>query len=202
MSLRNTFGLLYEPEAQWQKISEKNDSIVKTYAKFLVFMALLPPVSAYIGATYVGWSLGIDETYRLTPDSALKLSIAAYFAILVAVLVLAYFVQWMAKTYGANPSLKRCLNLAAYSCTPLFLVSIAGAYPILWLDMLISLIGVGWAVYLLYHGVPIMMGIEKERGFLFASSILTVGLCILVGMIAITVIFWGSGIAPVFTNGA
>jgi hypothetical protein len=165
-------------------------------------MALLPPVSAYIGATYVGWSLGIDETYRLTPDSALKLSIAAYFAILVAVLVLAYFVQWMAKTYGANPSLKRCLNLAAYSCTPLFLVSIAGAYPILWLDMLISLIGVGWAVYLLYHGVPIMMGIEKERGFLFASSILTVGLCILVGMIAITVIFWGSGIAPVFTNGA
>ncbi len=200
MSLRNTFGLLYEPEKQWQKISEKNDSIIKTYFKFLVFIALIPPVSAYVGATYVGWSLGISDTYRLTPASALKLSIAAYLAILVAVFVLAYFIQWMAKTYGATPSLKRCVNLAAYSCTPLFLVSIAGTYPILWLDMLISLAGIGWAVYLLYNGVPLMMGIDRERGFLFASSILTVGLCILVGMLAITVLFWGAGIAPVFTS--
>ncbi|NVJ59121.1 MAG: YIP1 family protein [Gammaproteobacteria bacterium] len=201
MSLRNTFGLLYEPDKQWQKISDKNDSIAKTYFKFIIFMALLPPVSAYIGSTYVGWSLGFGETYRLTADSALRLSIAAYLAILVAVLVLAWFVQWMAKTYGANPSYKRCVNLTAYTCTPLFLVSIMGAYPILWFDMLVSLVAIAWAIYLLYHGVPIMMGIDKDRGFLFASSIITVCMCVLVGMLAITVLFWGTGIAsPVFTS--
>ncbi len=199
MSLRNTFGLLYEPEVQWQKISDKNDSIAKTYFKFLFVIALIPPVSAYIGATYSGWSMGIDEVKYLTHESALMLSVAAYFAILFAVYLSAQFIRWMAKTYGASPSLKRCMNLAAYSCTPLFLVGILGAYPILWLDMLLSLVAIGWAVYLLYQGVPIMMRIEKERGFLFASSILTAGLCIFVGMLAITIIFWGSGISPQFS---
>ncbi len=200
MSLRNTFGLLYEPEKQWQKISEKNDSIVKTYFKFLVVMALIPPAAAFVGSTYVGWTLSFSETQRLTTESALKLSISAYFAILVAVFALAAFIQWMAKTYGASPSLKRCMNLAAYSCTPLFLVSIMGAYPILWLDMLFSLVAIAWAVYLLYTGVPIMMGIDKERGFMFAGSIITACMCILVGMLAVTVIFWGSGLAPTFTS--
>ncbi|WMS86226.1 Yip1 family protein [Pleionea litopenaei] len=200
MSLRNTFGLLYEPEKQWQKISEKNDSVFKTYFKYIVVMALLPPAAAYVGSTHVGWTLGMSDTYRLTPQSALQLSVAAYLAILVAVLVLAWFVQWMAKTYGANPSYKRCVNLTAYSCTPLFLVSILGVYPILWLDMLFSLVAIGWAVYLLYNGVPIMMGIDRDRGFLFASSIITVCMCVLVGMLAITVIFWGWGLAPVFTH--
>jgi len=196
----NAFGLLYEPDKQWQKISEKNASIAKTYLSFLVFAALLPPASAFVGSTYIGWSIGFSDTNRLTVDSALQLSIIAYAAILVAVLVLSWFVQWMAKTYGANPSLKRCVNLSAYSCTPLFLVSVLGAYPILWLDMLFSLGAIAWAVYLLYHGVPIMMGIDKDRGFLFASSILTVCMVIMVGMLAITVIFWGSGFAPTFTQ--
>jgi hypothetical protein len=192
--------MLYEPEQQWQKISDKNDSVIKTYVKFLLVMALIPPAAAFIGSTYVGWTIGLSETHRLTVQSAIMLSVAAYVAILVAMYVLAWFIQWMAKTYGADPSIKRCLNLAAYSCTPLFLVGLVGAYPILWLDMLVSLVAIGYAVYLLYTGVPIMMGIEKERGFLFASSILTVSLVILVGMLAITVIFWGSGIAPVFTS--
>ena len=66
--------------------------------------------------------------------------------------------------------------------------------------MLLSLVAIAWAVYLLYLGVPILMGIEKERGFLFASSILTVCMVILVGMLAVTVVFWGSGLTPVFTG--
>ena len=201
MFFNNIFGLLYEPEKQWRSISDKNPSIMNTYLGFLIFMAVLPPASAFIGSTYVGWSTtGMSEVTKLTTESALALSIIAYVAILTAVLVLSAFIQWMAKTYGADPSLKRCVNLAAYSCTPLFLVSVFGAYPILWLNMLLSLGAIAWAVYLLYTGVPIVMGIEKERGFLFANSILTVCMVILVGMLAITVIFWGSGFSPIFKS--
>jgi hypothetical protein len=53
---------------------------------------------------------------------------------------------------------------------------------------------------LLYVGIPIFMDIPEERGFIFASSILTVGLCSLVGLMAATAILWGSGIAPQFMN--
>jgi len=200
MSFANAISLLYNPDHEWKVINEKKESMTSIYLTYLVFFAAIPPVSAYIGATYVGWKIG-DETHKLTPDSALYLSIIAYVAILVAVLVVAWFVGWMAKTYGAKPSFDQCLALVAYSCTPLFVVGIFGAYPILWLDMLVSLVAIAMAVKLLYKGVPIIMGINEEKGFLFASSVLTVCMVSMVGMLAITIVFWGSGFMPIFITG-
>ncbi len=200
MSFTNAIALLYGPSKEWKKISQQKHSISHIYLTFLVFFAAIPPVSAFIGSTYVGWSIGNGETYKLTTDSALYLSVVAYFAILASVFVLSGFVQWMAKTYGAKPTFAECLNLTAYSCTPLFLVGILGSFPILWLDMLFSLVAIAMSVNLLYRGVPEVMGINQEKGFLFASSILTVCMVSLVGMLTITIIFWGSGISPVFTN--
>ena len=199
MSMTNAIALLYSPEKEWQKLSDKKQTVSEIYFKFLIFFAAIPPVAAFIGSTYVGWNIS-GETHKLTSSSALQLSIAAYVAILVAVAVIAGFVHWMAKTYGSGPRYRRCLKLTAYSFTPMFLVGISGSFPILWLDMLLSLVAIALSVNLLYKGVPIIMGINAEKGFLFASSILTVCMCSLVGMLAITIVFWGSGIAPIFTS--
>ncbi len=198
MSLTNAFALLYNPTEQWIKISEQKQSISHVYLSFLVFLAAIPPAAAFIGSTYVGWQVGGTTTHTLTVESALYLSIAAYIAILVAVFVLSLFIQWMGKTYGANPDLASCINLTSYSFTPLFLAGILGAFPILWLDMLVTLVAIGMSVNLLFKGVPRLMGINEEKAFLFSSSILTVSMVSLVGMLAVTVIFWGSGLSPVF----
>lgn len=198
MSLTNAIALIYAPNQEWNTINEKKQSIAHIYLTYLIFFAAIPPISAFIGSTYVGWQIGSGEIRTLTESSAMYLSISAYIAILVAVFVLSLFIQWMAKTYGANPTLAQCVNLIAYSFTPLFLAGFLGAFPILWLDMLISLIAIGMSIRLLFKGVPLMMNISEEKAFLFSSSILTVSMVSLVGMLAITVIFWGSGIAPVF----
>jgi len=198
MSLTNAFALLYGPSKEWENISDKKQSISHIYLTYLIFFAAIPPASAFIGSTYVGWQIGNGATHTLTTQSALYLSVIAYFAILVAVFVLSMFIQWMAKTYGAKPSLAECVNLTAYSFTPLFLAGFLGAFPILWLDMLVTLFAIGMSVNLLFKGVPKLMGISEEKAFLFSSSILTVAMVSLVGMLAITVIFWGSGFSPVF----
>ena len=195
-----TFGLLYEPAAAWQEINNDNQSVIAIYFRFVLLVALIPPLAAFIGATYVGWSIGSREVMKLTSASALQLSISAYLAILLGVYLLSQFIYWMAITYGAKVSINKCFALASYSCFPLFLVSLVSVYPILWLDMLLTLAGIALAVRLLYLGTPIMMGIDQDRGFLFASSILTVGMVMTVGVLAVTVIFWGSGIAPEYTR--
>ena len=56
----------------------------------------------------------------------------------------------------------------------------------------------GYSVALLYTGVPIMMDVNKEKGFLFSSAILAFGLVALVGLIVVTVSLWGFGIGPSF----
>lgn len=199
MSLTNAIALLYNPTDIWKKISDKQQSVAEIYLTFLVFFAAIPPASAFIGSTYVGWTVS-DNTYKLTVESALALSIVAYFAILVAVAVIAGFVHWMAKTYGTEPRYRRCLKLTAYSFTPMFLAGFLGSFPVLWLDMLITLVAIGMSINILYKGVPTVMGINEEKGFLFASSILTVCMVSLMGMAAITIVFWGSGVAPIFTS--
>jgi len=200
MPLLSAFSLIYSPSTEWLNIKKNNQSIVNIYLSFIIFFAAIPPASAFIGSTYVGWQIGTGEIHTLTVQSALLLSISAYLAILFGVFIMSYFIRWMGQTYGASPTLSQCVNLTAYSCTPLFLAGFWGAFPILWLDMLISLFAIGMSVNLLFKGVPVIMGISEERAFLFSSSILTVSMVCLVGMLAVTVIFWGSGLSPIFQS--
>src|SRR5690606_41763686 len=72
-------------------------------------------------------------------------------------------------------------------------------YPNLWLAMLVGTAAVAYTAYLLYVGLPTFMGIHPDEGFLFASSVLAVGLVVLVAMLAASVVIWGMGIGPVYT---
>jgi hypothetical protein len=73
-------------------------------------------------------------------------------------------------------------------------------YPVLWLNMLMGLPALAYTVYLLYTGLPIMMEIPTERGFLYSSAVLAVGLIALVSLLGMTALLWGMGLQPVFTN--
>ena len=73
-------------------------------------------------------------------------------------------------------------------------------YPSPWLNMLVALPGLAYSVYLLYMGVPVMMEISMERGFLFSSAVVAVGLVMLVAVLAGSVILWSMGFAPAFTG--
>jgi hypothetical protein len=148
----------------------------------------------------VGWQpAGVREVIKLTPSSALQISILFYITMLVAVFSIGKMIHWMGQTYGSTQALPACIALAAYTATPLFLVGFMALFPSPWLTLLIGLPALAYTVYLLYTGVPIMMGIPEERGFLFASAVLAVGLVALVAVMAASVILWGFGYGPAFT---
>ena len=101
--------------------------------------------------------------------------------------------------HGAEASLPLCMALAIYSATPLFIIGFVQLVPTLWLNFIVGLPALGYTVYLLYSGVPIVMQIPAERAYLFSTSILAVGLVTLVGLLAVTAGLWGIGIGPRFT---
>ena len=92
------------------------------------------------------------------------------------------------------------LVIAGFTATPLFITGAVGVYPVLWLDMLIGVVAVCWAVYLLYLGIPIVMDIPEERGFLFSSAVIAICLVILICIMVGSVILWDFGAAPAFTD--
>lgn len=200
MFLKHVWGLFANPEREWEAIRDERCTIGKCFCSHVLLLAAIPALAGYFGTTQVGWQIGQREVVRLTTESGLYIAVLFYITMLVAVFVMGKLIHWMGQTYDARQPLAQCIALAAYAATPLFLAGLVILYPILWLDLLIGLPALAYAVYLLYTGVPVMMGISKERGFLFSSAILAVGLVTLVAVLAASVVLWDMGFGPQFTS--
>lgn len=198
--LSHLFGILFNPSEEWKKIRDTDCTIGKCYCGYVFLMAAIAPVSGYFGTTQFGWEIGAREAVKLSPDSALIIAVAYYLITLVGVFSMGLMIHWMGKTYNAEQSLSRCIRLAAYTATPLFLVGVIELFPVLWLNFIVGLPALALSVRLLYTGLPIMMEIDGDRGFLFSSSILAVGMVMLIVMMVATAILWFNGFAPQFVD--
>ncbi len=203
MSLLNPLGYLFWPKRQWQQLAEcdaKHFSSNPWYPLYPLILALLPAIAWFYGASVTGWAIDDGDTIRLTTTSTLKIIPLFYLAMVSSILLLGYMTHWMAETYEANSSPAKGISLVAFAATPLLLAGGVGFFPHMLLDMTVGLLALSWSLYLLYTGIPVAMGLSPERGFLYASAIVAVGLVIFVGVLVVTVILWDMGAAPQFTD--
>ncbi len=199
MFIQHIIGLFTDPTNEWEKIREQQKKGQKSSAGHVFLLALIPAISGYIGTTQVGWRIGVGDPIRITGESALSIAVIYYLALLVGIFSIGWVIHLLGKAYEVVKPLPLCIALAAYTATPLFLIGIMQVYPVLWLNMLLGLPALAYTVYLLYSGLPIMMEIPTERGFLYSSAVLAVGLVALVSLLAMTALLWGMGLQPVFT---
>lgn len=198
--MNHIIGILFSPTNEWAKIRDSNKSVVGHFLSYILIIALLPPVAWYFGSTQIGWDIG-ERNVRITADSAIQISVLFYLAIVIGTGGLGYMVHWMSETYEAHTStVDKGIAVAAYTLTPLFVAGAIGFYPLLWIDIIVGCAAAAYTVYLLYIGVPIVMEIPKERGFLFASAMVAVGLVASAALLGATVILWEMGAMPVFTE--
>jgi hypothetical protein len=199
MILNHLWGLYAHPIEEWQTIDNRHESLTYSLSHILL-IALFPSVMGYYSSVYLGWSVGTGDAVFLTHSSALLIAIAMYVALIVGVFALAYLVHWMGVTFGAQPTFTQALELAAYTATPVFMSALAAFFPELWFVVCVGILALSYSVYLLYTGVPILMHIPEERGFIYASSVVTCGLILLVIILAVTAMLWTNGIvSPMFT---
>ncbi|MCB1735433.1 MAG: YIP1 family protein [Gammaproteobacteria bacterium] len=199
MVFQHVWGLLSQPAAEWAKIRDRRCSISGCFSTHISILALIPALAGYIGITQVGWQFG-SQTVKLDPDNAITVTIVFYLAMLFAVLVVGKMIDWMSQTYDVRQPLSQSIALSAYTATPLFLAGVFQLNPIVWLNFLIGLPVIGYTVYLLYTGLPIMMEIPEEKGFVFSSAVLGAGLVIFVGLLAALVFLWIGVINPTFSG--
>ncbi len=201
---QHTFGIFLHPGKEWRAIRNDRHSFLQIFISHVPFLALIPTLAAYYGVTQVGWSVGDGDPVRLTSASAMSLCGATYAALLIGVYVFGEFINWMAKTYGVTDpeDVKHYEGtaLAVYSTTPLFLVGIFQVYPDIWFNAVVTALAGGYGVYLVYQGIPILMNIAKERAFMYATSVVTVGLVLMVMVRIGSVLAWGMGIGPVYVD--
>lgn len=203
MLLRHVFGLLTHPDEEWRSIRREHEPPRRVYVAYVLLLAAIGPVCAYISTAHLGWTVGNDRLIKLTEISAFQLSVLTYLAILVGVFALGYAVNWMARTYGAREEHNAAygIALAAYSCTPLFIAGFALLYPVPWFNALVFMVAAFYGAYLMYDGLPIVMGIPKEQAIMYSAALLTVALVILVSTRVGSVLLWNMGLGPQFIQG-
>ena len=192
---------MVQPRRQWQNIAGLSEKGINRQIPYVIVLALLPALAWYFGTTEIGWSIGDKGSVRtLTSQSALSLVAVFYITMILAVIAVGFFIHWMAKTYGAKSHPMKGMVIAGFTATPIFVAGVAGLYPVLWLDILLATTAVAYSVYLLYLGIPIVLNVSEERGFLFASAVVTVCLVMAVVVMVATVLFWSYVAAPVFQH--
>ncbi len=198
--INHVWGLFAHPGQEWQEITGEEREVGHLHLGEVLVLAAIPAISAFIGTTQIGWSIGGGEAVKLTESSALQLTLLSYLAMLCGVAVMGAFIHWMSRTYDANPTLVQCIVFAAYTATPLFVGGLAALYPHIWLGMIVGTAAICYTTYLLYVGLPTFMNIHADEGFLFSSSVLAVGLVVLVAILALSVIMWGMGVGPIYVR--
>jgi len=201
--IQHTFGLLFKPSQQWRTVANLPESSQNMLVLYPFIFAILPAFAWYWGTGKVGWTVGsYNEVIRLTEASALQVNILFYCVMVASVAAIGYAIHWMSSTYGAeHSSIAKGVMIAGLTATPLFVLGLVGFYPVLWVDLIIGVVAVSWSVYLMYLGIPIVMNIPQERGFLFSSAILAISLVILVSIMVVSILAWDYGAAPAFTDG-
>ena len=197
----NVFGLLFHPKSQWQAIANRGHFSMFTAVLYTVVLAIIPAVAWYYGVTSIGWTVGEEgERIRMTQDSASVIILLFYLTMVVVVCAIGYMIHWMSKTYGSDSNSAKGIAIAGFSATPLFIAGAIGFLPVFWVALVIGVAAVSYAVYLLYTGIPIVMHIPEERGFLFSSAVIAVCLVFLIAIMTASVILWEYGAAPSFTD--
>jgi hypothetical protein len=199
MILNHIWGLYAHPRDEWQTIEKRHESLMYSLMHILV-VALIPAICGYYAAAHIGWTIGVGDPIKISQGSAQLMAVAMYFALVLGVFALAVLIQWMAKTFDSKPSFVQSLELAAYTATPMLMVGIAALFPVLWFVALAGLAATCYSVYLLYSGVPIMMNIPEEKGFIYSSSVVTCGLVLLVGIMAFSAVMWTMGFGPEYVS--
>ena len=190
------FRLLFRPTEVFEELSETRPEPHAVFFKYVLWLAIIPPVFAYIGASNFGWRIGAAEPLFVPAGDLVVISMAYFFALLFVYVSTAIIAQWMAATYGARRSLGCHFALVTIIAAPLVVGSAMHLFPSIFLNVLVFIPTVMWSMYLLYKGLPVVLRISPEKGMLMASALIGYLLVAAVSFLGLTVALLGRGIGP------
>ena len=185
-----------QPASAFEALAEANPDPLAVFFRRIVWLALLPPVFAFVGASIFGWRLGAAQPLYLPSDALTLISIAYFFTLLFGLVSTAFVGRWMAPTYGASDALGTHLALVGIVAAPMVAGSVLHLFPHVFVNLLVLIPALIWSMYLLYKGLPVVLKTSPEQGMLMASSLLAYLLVGAVTLLGLTVALWAGGIGP------
>ena len=170
--LRRAHQIIRYPRETWRLIAQEQTSPGNFVKFYLAPLAAIPPLSGFISAAIVGFSVPFLGRIRSGFFSTFYHFFMQYLGQLATVLIVAAFLAWLAPKFQGKTDQGRTAKLISYSMTPACLlggVVLIGSPGLMLLALILSLYG----FYLFYRGMPVMTAVPKEQEipFLVVSAV-------------------------------
>lgn len=169
-------AILLSPRTEWPVIGAEPSSIGSLYTGYIVIMAAIPAVIAFLSSTLIGRSVPFLGSYRVGMAAGIQLLVLQYAVNLLAPMILALIVEALAPTFGGQKDRVQALKLTTYAYTASWVAAVIGIVP--GLGVIAALAGFVYSIYLLNMGLPFTMKNPPERSVGYTAVTAVVALVV------------------------
>jgi hypothetical protein len=152
--------ILVSPKTEWDAISAEATTNQQLVVGYVLPLAAVAAVAAFIGQVFIGMSVPLMGTVRIGIVAGLVGLVFSVVMAVVMVFVVAFIADALAPSFGGQKNMAQAVKVAAYSYTPVWVVGILAVIPALGLLVVLAAL---YAIYLMYLGLPKLMKAPQEK---------------------------------------
>jgi hypothetical protein len=164
---RRVPAILGSPRKTWPVIAAERTGLVDLCRHYVMPLSAIPPLAKLIGwsllSSYQGFGIGLAG------------ALLSYVLGLLGIAALALAVSQLAPRFEGEVDVGQAAKLVAYSATAAWIGGIFRLIPML---SILSLLASLYSGYLLYTGLPALMGVPEDRARGYTATIIAVAIVI------------------------
>lgn len=183
-------NILITPKTEWEVIKNEQTTVSDLFTKYVLILALIPAIAAFIGYSVVGVSFGPFGSFKMPIGRGLLYLVLYYGMSVGAVYLLAFIVDALAPSFGSKKDMLASLKVVAFSYTAAW---VAGIFQILPMLGILSALGSLYALFLMYLGLKIVKETPEDKlvGYFIVVIIVAIVVYFIMGMIVSAIAFGG-----------
>ena len=163
--------IIIEPKNEWAVIDQEDTQVTELVMSYLLVLALIPAVAAFIGYGLIGVSVPFAGK-MVSLSWGIKQAIVIYITFIGASFLSAFIIDSLAPSFGGIKDFRKAMQLVVYSYTPMLVVSIVNILPMLGF---VSFLAGIYGLYVLYLGIgPLMKSPQDKITGYFVVSLLVI----------------------------
>ena len=168
--------LLVAPTQEWAAIKAEPHTIAGLYTQYVMILAAIPAVAAFIGLSIVGYS-GMGPTYRVPMAAGVSNMVLSYVLGLGSVYVIALVIDALAPKFAGEKDFMQALKVAAFFPTAAWVAGIFYVIPAL---AIFAIVGALYSLWLLFTGLSHLMSVPEDKSVAYTAVVVLVAIVLMV----------------------
>jgi len=147
-------NIILKPKDEWAVIDQENTSVASLTVSYLIPLALIPAIAAFIGYGVIGVAF-----FGPILSWGVKQAVVSFLSTIIGAYISATIINILAPNFASTKDFSKAFQLVVFAYTP---AMIAGAFTAIPVLSILGIVGL-YGLYLLYIGLKPMMKTPDDK---------------------------------------